>query len=370
MFVKLTDHGVRRYLLGCSRGCRRSMRQKVAERQGRRDDLPLLLEVEVIQTVAALRRRHDCHRFRRRVMVVMMVMVLRLMMQIAVHAALVVAAVVGARAGGHQVNAAHAYRHRARSPILTTTPSLPAPRTEDRYEGRQRSYRLVSVNVARIPVCTCSRDRRRQRLASSSFTTSRSRLHGSTVRFARLPRARARSRDNDNDPRETSGSRVGPLAVVWLTIGDYRTFRNRARIWSSREATRLLREIFQLFVSCKLTSYNVISRAPWLLYVSNEWRCRYRLIADVEPIILDRDFFLVREATSLFYGTEHLDGIQGRRTKSHLNRDQLHGESLAIYNGIRRDWHLENNSRGEEPRERRWWLEESRVPAHQRMRKS
>lgn len=199
MFIKLTDHGVRRYLLGGSRGCCRSMRQKVAERQGRRDDLSLLLEVKVIQTVAALRRRHDRHRFRRRVMVVMMVMVLLLMMQIAIHAALVVAAVVGARAGGHQINTTHAYGHRVRGPILTTTPSLPAPRTEDRYESRQRSYR-VSVNVARIPVCTCSRDRRRQRLASSSFTTSRSRLHGS--RFARLPRARARSRDNDNDPRE------------------------------------------------------------------------------------------------------------------------------------------------------------------------
>lgn len=182
------------------------MGQKVAQRQGRRDDLSLLLEVKVIQTVAALRCRHDRHRFRRRVMVMMMMMLL-LMMQAAIHAALVTAAVVGsARTGGHQVDAAHAYGHRVR-PILAATPSLSTPRAEDRYESRQRSYRVVPVNAARIPVCTCSRDRR-QRLASSSFTTSRSRLHGSTVRFARLPRAQARSRDNVSDPRDTSRSRA------------------------------------------------------------------------------------------------------------------------------------------------------------------
>lgn len=28
-----------------------------------------------------------------------------------------------------------------------------------------------------------------------------------------------------------------------------------------------------------------------------------------------------------------------KRTKSHLNRNRLHGKSLAIYNGIPRNWH-------------------------------
>lgn len=214
-FTKLTDHRVRRYFFGGSCGCCRSMRQKVAQRQGRRDDLSLLLEVKVIQTIAALRRRHDRHRLRRRVM---MMMVLLLMMQIAIHsqtAALVTAAVVcGARAGGHQVDTTHAYGHRARGPILATTPSLSTPRAKDRYESRQRSYRVVPVNVARISVCTCSRDRR-QRLASSTFTTSPSRLHGSTVRFTRLPLAQARSRDNNNDPREVPRSRaVDELSAI------------------------------------------------------------------------------------------------------------------------------------------------------------
>jgi len=215
------------------------MRQKVAQRQRRRDDLSLLLEVKVIQTVAALRRRHDRHRFRRRVMVMMMV-VLLLMMQTTVHgqtAALVVAGVVGARVGGHQVDATHAYGHRVRGPILAATPSLSTPRAEDRYESRQRSYRMVPVDATRIPVCTCSRDRR-QRLASSSFTTSRSRLHGSTVRFARLPRARARFRGNGDDPRETSRSRALVVLDELSTIID-RPLRGE------RRDSRLLREIFQ-----------------------------------------------------------------------------------------------------------------------------
>lgn len=75
--------------------------------------------------------------------------------------------------------------------ILAATPSLAAPRAEDRYESRQRSYRMDPVDAARIPMCTCSRGRRQQRLASS-FAASRSRLHGSTVRFAghHPPRAR------------------------------------------------------------------------------------------------------------------------------------------------------------------------------------
>lgn len=105
-------------------------------------------------------------------------------MQTAVHAGLVIAAVVVARAGRHQVDAAHAYGHRARDTILAATPSLSAPRAEDRYECRQRSYRVVPVNAARIPVCTCSWDRR---LASSSFTTSRSRLHGSDDEIRAAP---------------------------------------------------------------------------------------------------------------------------------------------------------------------------------------
>lgn len=216
IFSELTNHRVRRYLLGGSRGCCRSMRQKVAQRQGRRDDLSLLLEVKVIQTVATLRRRHDRHRLRRRVMMMMM-MVLLLMMQIAIHSqtAVVIAAVSGARAGGHQVDATHAYGHRVWGPILATTPSLSTPRAEDRYESRQRSYRVVPINLARISVCTCSRDRR-QRLASSTFTTSPSRLHGSTVRFTRLPLAQAQSRDNDKDPRGIPRSRVVDelLAIV------------------------------------------------------------------------------------------------------------------------------------------------------------
>lgn len=175
---RLTYHRIRCYFLGGGRGCRWSMSQEVAERQGRRDDLSLLLKVEVIQTVAALRRRHDRHRFRR-VMMMMMVMVMLLLL-LMVHALIVAAIVGGARAGGYQVDATHAYRHRgARSPILAATPSLSAPRPEDRYESRQRSYR---VDAARIPGGT---SRVRQRLASSSFDASRSRLHGSTVRFAR-----------------------------------------------------------------------------------------------------------------------------------------------------------------------------------------
>jgi len=72
--------------------------------------------------------------------------------------------------------------------ILAATPSLAPPRAEDRYESRQRSYRLHPVDAPRISaVCTCSWGRR-QRLASS-FAASRSRLHGS--RFAGQPRARS-----------------------------------------------------------------------------------------------------------------------------------------------------------------------------------
>lgn len=162
------------------------MRQEVAERQGRRDDLPLLLEVEVVQAVAALRRRHDRHRLGGRVV---MVVVLLVMMQAGLDAdpevtGLVVAGVVTGARAGHQVDAAHAYRHRGvRSPILEATSSLAAPRPEDRYERRQRSYRVAPVD-ARIPVCTCCSSRGR-RLASS-FAALRSRLHGSTVGFARF----------------------------------------------------------------------------------------------------------------------------------------------------------------------------------------
>lgn len=162
------------------------MRQEVAERQGRRDDLPLLLEVEVVQAVAALRRRHDRHRLRGRVVMVVVVL-LMVMVQAGLDrdvTGLVVAGVVAAgRRAGHQVDAAHAYRHSRGVRILEATSSLAAPRPEDRYERRQRSYRVAPVD-ARIPVCTCCSSRGR-RLASS-FAALRSRLHGSSVGFARF----------------------------------------------------------------------------------------------------------------------------------------------------------------------------------------
>lgn len=242
---RLTYHRIRRYFLGGGRGCRWSMRQEVAERQGRRDDLPLLLKVEVIQTIAALRRRHDRHRFRMMVVEVVMVMLLLLL----VHA-LIVAAIVGARTGGYQVDATHAYRHRgARSPILAATPSLSAPRPEDRYESQQRSYRVgtISVDTARIPVGT---SRARQRLASSSFDTSRSRLHGSTVRFARSCHVLEGAIPQRDDRLEISRSRttvfgelswefsIGPWKSAHL-IQETRSYFDRCvfRIYHARNGT-------------------------------------------------------------------------------------------------------------------------------------
>lgn len=122
----LTYHRVRSYLLGGGRRGRRPVRQDIAQRQGRRDDLPFLLEVEIVQAIAALRRRHDRHRLRRRVMMVVVLLVVQITLYGQI-AGLVVAAVVGARTG-HQVDAAHAYRHGARGPFLEATPSPSAPR--------------------------------------------------------------------------------------------------------------------------------------------------------------------------------------------------------------------------------------------------
>lgn len=227
------------------------MRQEIAERQGRRDDLSFLLKVEVIQTIAALRRRHDRHRFRR----MMMMMVVMVMLLLMIRALIVAAIVGGARTGGYQIDATHAYRHRgARSPIPAATPSLSAPRPEDRYESRQRSYRVgtVPVDTTRIPVCT-SRVRRRQRLASSSFDTSRSRLHGSTVRFARschvLEGAIPRRRD---DRLETSRSRtaavfgelskefpIAPWKSAHLIVEETRSYFDRY--------------VFRIYHTCNLT---------------------------------------------------------------------------------------------------------------------
>lgn len=241
--LRLTYHRVRCHLLGSGRSRGRSMRQEVAQRQGRRDNLPFFLKVKIIQTVTALRRRHDRHRLRRRVMMMMM-MVLLLMVQTAVHgqvAALVVAAViVGARTGRHQIDTAHAYGHRARRGkvlILATAASLPAPRAENRYECRQRSYRVA--DAASIPVYTCSRGRRRQWLASS-FDTSRSRLHGLRIRLARLPRARRRS------PR-------GPSALVALELLSRVIDRLGGRA-SDRRARGKKARLFQrdVFQSCHL----------------------------------------------------------------------------------------------------------------------
>lgn len=268
--VRLTDHRVRRHLLGGGRGRRRSVRQKVAQRQGRRDDLPLLLEVEVIQTVAALRRRHDRHRLRRRVVMVVVVMVLLLMVQSAVQALVVAAVVGGARAGGHQVDATHAYGHRAR--VLAATPSLPAPRAEDRYESRQRSYRVVPVNAARI---TCSRARR-QRLASSSssLTTSRSRLHGSTVRFARLPR--------DNDPRGTL--EIAATVVVLDELSAITDHQSPHLIVARRKEPRDF--VFRRS-TCELAliTHRNLSSVVYCVYRTDDALVIARSIADVEPII-------------------------------------------------------------------------------------
>lgn len=89
------------------------------------------------------------------VMMMVLLLLLLLLMMMMVHALVVTTVVGGARTGGHQVDTAHAYRHRgARGSILAATPSLPAPRAEDRYESRQRSYRMLGpVDAARsIPV--------------------------------------------------------------------------------------------------------------------------------------------------------------------------------------------------------------------------
>lgn len=68
-----------------------------------------------------------------------------------------------------------------------------------------------------------------------------------------------------------------------------------------------------------------------------------RLITDVEPIIFQTEisswcrkrlrFPIEIMARSTLTGSK-----VDERTKS-LNRNRLHGESLAIYNGIPRNWH-------------------------------
>lgn len=164
---KLTDDGVSGDLLrGRSSGGRRSVGQKIAQRQRRGDDLAFLLEIQVIQTVAPLRPGDDRHRFRR----VMMVMVMVLLMQIVLDRQIVWLLVAGlvARAR-HQVDAAHAYGHRRRA-ILETAALLPPPGAEDRDQARQRSYRLL----ASWSILTATRSRGRL-----AFLVTSRQLHGS-----------------------------------------------------------------------------------------------------------------------------------------------------------------------------------------------
>lgn len=82
-----------------------SMCQEIAERQGRCDDLTLLLKVQVIQTVAPLRSSGD---YRHRLALVMM-MVMVILSQLIVL--LVFLGLLIAGLARHKVDAAHAYRH-------------------------------------------------------------------------------------------------------------------------------------------------------------------------------------------------------------------------------------------------------------------
>lgn len=144
----------------------------------------------------------------------MMMMMMMLLVKIVLHRQVTrffIGRLVVGRRAWHQIDAAHAYGHR-RGPILETAPLFPPPRTEDRNQARQRSYRLL----ASWNILTTARSRGRL----ASLVTSRQ-LHGSAFSAFTI------AEENLWDPLCASGSgyraRCARLSVdftrfQWISI--------------------------------------------------------------------------------------------------------------------------------------------------------